>query len=431
VHSKKQFRTAFELIRGSGFIFTCRIIGAGLTFLAQILLARTIGATELGYYALAFSWCLLLGSISSLGFIPASMRFVGKSLAENNPGYARAFIRYASLTTMVSSLSIAAVSILAVLFMLPSESSLAAPLLTALIVMPLLAGLHLSGSFANSLSNFTLGFLPTSIIRPLLFCLLILLATSLDIELNAQLAMILGAIAILVVAPPVFFRTRSFLDSRLGSQTPPEHDPAWLRTALSLLITALFTGYFPEFVIIVCGPLLPSGELAVLHVCLRFAMLVSFGLVAIDTFTGPELARQYAMNDLAGLQATTTRATRLRFWASVIAVSIFGLFGDQLLKIFGSDFTVGYSTLMILTLGQLVQAGVGPVVRLMGISQHQDRCLPVFIIAMGLTVILCLLLVPRFGTIGAAVSVSAVMMFWGIRMRQLVVRLIGVTPRLV
>ena len=62
-----------RVLGGSAFLFLCRIGGAALTFLTQLLLARWMGASELGSYVLAFAWLGLLSAIPVGGYNAAAV----------------------------------------------------------------------------------------------------------------------------------------------------------------------------------------------------------------------------------------------------------------------------------------------------------------------------------------------------------------------
>ncbi len=72
-----------SVIRGSAFVFGCRVTGAAFTLLLQVMLARWMGASELGIYVLAFSWCILLATVSHLGFTAASLRVISHAVEMN------------------------------------------------------------------------------------------------------------------------------------------------------------------------------------------------------------------------------------------------------------------------------------------------------------------------------------------------------------
>ena len=67
-----------------------------------------MGATELGIYVLAFSWCVLLANLASVGIPNAAMRFVGYGLANAQPGYIRGFALTGLKIVLSSSLCVVA-----------------------------------------------------------------------------------------------------------------------------------------------------------------------------------------------------------------------------------------------------------------------------------------------------------------------------------
>ncbi len=423
------FRSVLQLLRGSGFIFACRISGAALTLLTLLLLARWMGPSELGHYVLAFSWAILLASITTLGFIPAAMRFIAQGLAAGEPGYGRAFASFALVVVSGSSLLLAAVAN-GLLRLLPADFGPPPQLATlALLFMPGLALLHLGGGLANAYGRFAAGFLPSNVLRPLLFTLLVTAAWLLGVPLDARVALRLQAASVFAIMLPVVLSLLLLL-RRQGRPGGERAEPArWFATAVRLLPAVLFTAYFPEMINILAGHYLPSDALATLHVSFRVAMLISFGLFAVDAFSGPEIARLYAAGERERLRAVVDQATRLRFWAAVLALAGFALLGRWILGWFGAGFVAGYPLLLILGGGQLVQAAVGPVLRLLSISGHETRCLKVFAGALLLAVVLMAWLAPRYGAPGAALAASLDVLFWALGMRWLAARYLDLRPR--
>ena len=115
----------------------------------------------------------------------------------------------------------------------------------------------------------------------------------------------------------------------------------------------------------------------------------------------------------------------------VIAVGqlfILVLAGKDILALFGDDFLICYETMLILAAAQLVLAAAGPVDVLLSITGHQDRCIPVFALALLATIALNLFLVPRFGINGAAVTVLLIAPLWTSWLHVLVVRHLKIQP---
>jgi O-antigen/teichoic acid export membrane protein len=87
------------------------------------------------------------------------------------------------------------------------------------------------------------------------------------------------------------------------------------------------------------------------------------------------------------------------------------LFGWQLLRLFGPQFTQGYGILFVAAIGPLIRAAIGPVERLLNMLDQQIACARAYALAFVLNLVLCLLLVPKFGGYGAAAATSLALAF--------------------
>ena len=197
---------------------------------------------------------------------------------------------------------------------------------------------------------------------------------------------------------------------------------------MPLLLITFFGNYFPEFMVILIGPHIGSDQVAIFNASYRLALIITFGLLAIDSVTAPVASRLYAAGDIAELQAVVRRATKLGFLCSLVAVGGFALFGQFMLGLFGEEFVVGYRAMMILAAAQLVRSAAGPVLSLMSVTGHQDSCLIVFASSLVAAVILVFVLVPVFGILGAALTVLLVTLGWSVWLHRLAVVHLGIRP---
>jgi O-antigen/teichoic acid export membrane protein len=417
-----------RMLRGSAFIFGYRVSGAGIAFLTQILLARWMGASELGIYVLGFSWLVTLSAISVAGFNGASMRFVGHGLAHDDHGYIWGFVRRARQIVLAISLVI---SIFAAVILL-AQSELTAQdrgvFLIALSAVPIFALISLHDGFANAVSRFWLSFFPMNVLRPFLFLCAIWVAWYVYGELNALLVMQLQWIIILLIGIMAIGLFERGLRRTIEPVAPVYETKLWTRTATSIMLMGLFNNYFPEFSIIIIGFFLPTNEIAVYNAGYRIALLCYFGLSAVDAFMAPEMVRLYTTGDKKGLKRVINRTTRLRFWMALLAIAVFVTTGKWLLSIFGEEFVAGYNVLVIIAAAQLVQAGVGPVARLLSITGYQDHGLFVSAGSLVFGAVLIALIVPHFGITGAAGAAFAAITIWCAGMRYLVVHYLDIRP---
>jgi O-antigen/teichoic acid export membrane protein len=88
------------------------------------------------------------------------------------------------------------------------------------------------------------------------------------------------------------------------------------------------------------------------------------------------------------------------------------IWGREILALFGTQFTYGYPALVILTVGQLVNAFSGPVGFIMTMTGRHVEASYVIGGSAALNVILNAALIPSLGIIGAAVATSITVALW-------------------
>jgi O-antigen/teichoic acid export membrane protein len=422
-------RELVRLVGNSSFVFGCRISGAALTFLTQVLLARWMGAAELGVYVLAFSWCLLISTLSSVGYSEATIRFVGHYLAHTDHSRFHGYLRRGQQLTAVTGIACAGLALLLIMAFrgwIADDHIL--PLAIAMLCVPFYSYMRLYSSFAHAQSRFSLAYVPNAVLRPALLLGAVALASWAGFTLSAERAIgIHGALIVFVAVVQVAFFYRGPTLALLRN-VPQYETMTWFRTSVPLLLITLFTQYFYEISIVLISPHLSPEEVGVFSVSYRTALLIAFGLFAVNAVMMPAASRLYSKGDIEGLQRLVTRTTLLKFGPSLCAVAVVVVFGREILSIFGAEFEAGYEAFVILSLAQLLISAVGPVDTLMRITGHQDQCLLTFGVSLVLSVLLNSVLVPPFGILGAAAAVFIVVAFWSIWLHCLVVRHLGIKP---
>jgi O-antigen/teichoic acid export membrane protein len=419
-----------SLLRGSTLVFACRVIGALATFATQVMLARWLGAAELGVYVVAFSGCLLLSAMGELGFGSAAARFIPAARADGDLASLRGFLRSSCAAVAIGSTGFCALGIVAAVSLNALQPTASyVPLIVASLTVPLLAFLHLFGSMANGFGWIGAAFIPSNVARPLLAMAVIAALWQSGHALTPASALLAqtGAMLLCSFALGMLIHSRT---AHLRAVVPEYRTRLWVQTALPLLVIGLFIQYFPEVTTLLLGAYLPSDEVGVFNAAYRIALLIMFGLSAVDAWFMPAAAGLHSQGDLAGLQHLALRVAKLRLVGALVAVGAFAVFGRQALAVFGDEFKTGYWVLLLLAVAHLVHAAAGPVTALLSVTGHQRRCLPVFACALGGTVLLIALLVPSFGMEGAAASVLFVTVGWSIWLHILVRGHLGIRPSL-
>ncbi len=420
-------KDARSFLGWSGFIFLLRMSGAVTVLVTQVLLARWMGAYELGVYVFAFSWLILLSTAVGLGFPMASMRIVGKALHEGRTGVIRGFVRRGRLISFSVGVLVAALGIALVLW-LPTglDQAQRQVFVLAFAAIPVLGVMRMHERVAQAHDWFVLAMLPNMFLRPLLFLLLVWLAVGYADRLDAPRVMLLhvGLIVVMASLHYVVFGRR--LAGTLEGSRPEYRDGEWFPVAMPLLIVTLFSQYFADLDITVVGLVLPPDQLALYNAAYRVALVITFGFLAVNAVLMPRVSKLFAAGDRAGIQKVVRLATLATFAGASLAMLLLVAYGREILALFGDEFVPAYRSMLILAASQVALAAIGPVAILLSVTGHQLHCLRVFSWSLLALVVLSIVLASALGMEGAAWAVFAVTLFWAIWLRRVVRELMGV-----
>lgn len=417
------------LLRGSAFIFGMRATGAVVTYVTQVLLARWMGAAELGVYVFALSGCAVLFQASTLGLPAAAIRFVPQYEAAGEYGLAKGFVRRTQRIVLASSVLFAALAISALYVLdwrVPNSETLARVL--AFFSIPFFALIITNSNVARSISLIALAVLPNNLLRQLLLLLGIVGAYMILDRLSATIVMALLLSVVVCLAIGQWALLRQRLRGRFGQCAPRYETRLWLRTALPLLAVAGFTQSSLELNLLVAGLHLPSDELAIFNAAYRTSNFVNYGTLAIGLMAAPRVSRLFFEKDSANLQRLITQQAQLRSLFAVCAAVALVIFGNEILSLFGEQFVIGFRALAILMAAHVLVGAAGPAIQILAIAGHQGRCALVFASAAVGTVIANTILVPIWGIEGAALAVLAVSVSWASWLYVLARRHTGVEP---
>lgn len=418
-----------RLISGGGLLFVFRIGGAAVTYLTQVFMARWLGSDSLGIYVEAFAWALIISILAGLGLGAGTMRFGSKFLAHNEVDALRGYIGRTREVSVLAGTTVAigGASLIYGLNLLPAEEARQTFIL-ALACVPGLALLRSEGRISHVMSWFNLAFFPTSVLRPAIFFAAIAAAHYLGRLDSAATSMALHLGVIVVVAICVNFVVTRKINATLPKEPRVHNMRIWLRAGLPLAFISLFVHFFAELNIVISGFFVSPAEVAIFNAAFRTAMLIGFGLIAIDAFNMPNIMTLYGKSEFSRMQSVIQHAGRLKFVMSLIGFLGFALFGRWILSIFGQGFVAGYMPLLILGAAQVARGAIGPVGELLSFSGHQDRCLLIYLAGLGMLFAVQFVLIPAFGIIGAAIAAACVIVLSDLWLRFEFRRLTGVNP---
>lgn len=417
-------RAQGSFLRAAGAVSLLRLAGGLLLFITQVLLAAWMGAEDFGLYSYAWAWVAVIATIAGFGFGSTSVRFLASYLVERSSARIRGLVSFGRVTTLAAGTVAAAGSIL-LASILANDSPYLNSLRFALLAVPALAFLQLEAAYARAFGWMTLSTLAEQIGRPVLLIVLGAVLYELRDKSTAE-AYVVACLAAYVLATVVQHMMVDRRLRRVMGKGPGEREPAlWMRVSAALLLISGAQVIRINTDLLLVGTLLEPAELGIYTAAVRTATLVSFALGIGSVVAQPQLSALHARRNRAELEHFFAATTRWIFLASLLAGIVVVVFGARILEFFGRDFASGYPSLLILTVGHVLAAVLGPLTSFLMMTGRQDSAAVVHVSSAVANVLLNLVLIPRFGIVGAAFasSLSLIIMqlvLWVLARRSLV-----------
>jgi O-antigen/teichoic acid export membrane protein len=393
----------------------------------SIILARVLAPEGYGIYAFAFSIMSLLAIPVQVGLPTLVVREIASYQQNGYWSYLRGILRWANRIVIVLSL-VVGTGAAVVLFWFGSEID-RAQLLTigwALLLLPLLALNSIRGAALKGLRRVVLGQFPETLIQPCLFLILLTVALVFS-ELQPHQAMALycasAAVAFLVGLALLII----FLPTEAQSVAPEYEKHKWLMSIGPLSLLAglqLISGQTDIFML---GVLAAKEDVGLYRVAFAGASLVVFVLTAVNIVIGPHISRLYSSDDKERLQRMLRSSARFILLAALPVAAVFILFGKDILSlVFGTSYTAAYMPLAILCLGQVINAGMGSVGLILNMTGNERETLKGVAVATVFNVVLNIILIPRYGSVGAAAATAVSIVVWNLLLFRAVRARLGI-----
>ena len=393
--------------RSAATVFAIRVAGAGLAYGSQVLLARLMGKDAYGVFATAWVWILILGHVALFGLAQSVCRFVPAYRVRGELSLARGFIATGATATLASATLMAlAGALLLWLGQGTVNPVYVLPFAIALLVLPVFALQDYLEGVARSFNWMTLAIGPPFIIRPALIALTMAVVVSLGVRAEAWVAvactLLATAVATAVQATRLVPRVRRALQRGPRDHRRREWASATIPIAFGDL-TLMALGFVD---VLLLGLFVSAGEVGIYFAATRIVQFVIFAQYAATAATAQRFSEIWAAGQHATLRTLVRRTARL----TNLATAAFGggllVAAPLLLALFGPGFQASYDVLVILVIGAALQSLFGPAEDLLNMLGFARTCAAISFAAVAVAVVLCLLLIPSFGTVGAASAMA-------------------------
>jgi O-antigen/teichoic acid export membrane protein len=428
-----EVRSGRQIGRASIAAFAVLVVGAGVTYAAQLLTARVIGPESYGMYAYALAWVTILSYISTLGFHVSLLRFVPFYRAKNQWPLVRGVIEYSERSATGAAIIIALIGVCGTLIFNGSvRPEIAHTFLVGMFVVPLFALRLVSASAVRAFGGVVASLAPERIARDSLLIAILAVAFWSNLwRLDAVLAMGAMLVSSFVILGQIRMSLRRLRPPALKCAKPAFTPKDWWPPTLPLSVITVADNLMTRSGIIALGLVGSTKEAGIFAVALSMATFMALPRMAVAIAFQPTVSALFALQDKAGLQSLIARAAGLSLLGTASGAIPLLLFAKPLLSWFGHDFVSGAPSVTLLVLGQLFAAACGPQQHLFTMTGHQGTGAAILAICAGLNFAACMLMIVPIGMIGAAIGMAGAMVAWNVAMGIFIYKRLQLVPGLV
>lgn len=415
------------------FALMIYIGGAGLTSLAQLLIARLVGSTSYGIYSYVLAWTSVLAYLATLGFNVSLLRFVSAYRAKGRLDLAHGVIRFA-LQRALAAAALFGLTGAALIFFFsdPSHKELEISQLLGMAAVPLVTAYALGATLVRSFGGGVSALLPERIVRDgLLLTLLGVAALSGSWTLDAPLVMKTVLISSGITVALVYILATRFQPSGLRQTEPSDASQEWWAAVPPIMLMAGLDVFINRAGVMVLGWTGHIKDAGIFALGLNVALLVGLSLVAVGVMFSPAAAALHAQGDRKGLQQLFSRASILSACGAIAMAVPLVLIVKPLMSWFGEDFSTGAPIARILMCGYVVVALCGPQLNLLTMTGNEWAAAVAMIVGAAAGVIGCAAGIELYGPLGAAVGLALALAVWNVAMAIFISKRLKIMPGLV
>ncbi|MGG5258051.1 flippase [Phycicoccus avicenniae] len=417
-----------RMARGGGLNIVGAAFSQGSLFVIMLVLALTTSGADVGRYSMCYALLTIL-TLVALGGVRATLtRFVAMRLADADPGAVRGTVRLGMAVAVGGGLAVSGALALCsgwVAGVLQEPGLRDGILLVALAVgAATVQGAALAATQGwRSQRAFTL---IGQVLDPGLRVVLTALALWLGHGLMGALwALVISTWTAGLLAVVVLVRRMRQVEPARPTYTPR---PMASFAVVSWGSTLATTGLVWTDTLIL-GHLTSAEDVGTYTVATRLVGLAIFVLNPINSAFVPSVARLHHLGDRDGVDLAYGAANRWIIRLSVPAFILLLVFPAELLGLFGGGYAAAAAVTVVLAVGQLANAAAGPCGSVLNMTGLVRISLVDNVAALVLNVVLNLVLVPRFGVLGAAVAWTASLLLVNATKWLQVRRILGIRAR--
>ena len=396
-----------HVAKGATINFSGAVVRTVITYGYAVLLARLLPVNELGWYWMLFTIISIASLTSTLGLDLGIVRYVSLYAGEGKLGQAKKTLG----AGVILGLPAGIITALILYFLAPwlseqlLESSstattslrifaLSVPLWVAVLLFNATTqGLHRMRYqvYSRDMGEQSSRFILTAVLGAL----------------GAGLIGVVWAnVAALAISASMALLFALSLFRKLGDSTTYDFNPAreLYKYAYPLAFSNLIRTVHRWIDLLLLGYIATSVDVGYYGAALRVGAFSVAILMAFNNVFSPIISDLYNRKQPEELHSLLKVVTRWIFILSYPVFLVLILFAKPIMGLFGTNFKVAGGVLVILAMGQFINAFTGPVGQMVLMSGHSKVVFMNTAVALAINVGLCFLLIPEHGFYGAAIA---------------------------
>jgi O-antigen/teichoic acid export membrane protein len=395
-----------KVSRQGAVVFLTRGAALLLGITSTILLSRFLGTTGLGEFRLGSVVVQLVTAFCVLGFDKALLRYVPILEARGENGR-RLLIRGSSVVFVIS-LALSLVLLLAAPILATSyfhSPEMAGVIRLFSLQVPVLALFRFLSDAVTAAKRFDFASKITNILSPAVFLALLALIGivypglygTIAARILAQLAAVLCLVLFVMRRYPKLRKIGPIVNNVFGD---------YLRLSIPLFFIGVAYQLLNQMDTIMLGHFVSPKEVGIYTVAFKVSTLMLIGLEILLPIVAPLFAQFREIHDDHSMETLFGTTTKWLCYSGLLIFVCIAIFRVELLHVFGKGFTAGSTVLLILSVGQLVNAATGPTGVLLTMTGKQRWELANTLSIVAFNFVLNLLLIPKMGMTGAAIATA-------------------------
>ena len=384
-----------------------RAAAPALNLAVSIVLVRVAGPHNYGIYIYCLAMVGLVLQPVTVGLSTSVIRHLAIYRMRCEWAYLRGVLRRGLQSSIAASVMLLLIGLLFVFFSVRIAPDSRPVFFVALVLIPLFAFNALCSAVLRGLHHVIWGQFPGQIVAPVILLIVVAVLGGIGLQINALMLVWIQIIAAGGVLLVSLLLISSRMPSEIHGVAPLYEDRYWLRGVVPLLVLGGSQQLNTEIVIIMLGQINGVENSGIYRLCARGAELVSFVLAAFNVTIAPTFSRLHAQGNLQELSRLTAKTARVALLASLPVALPLMFTSDWVLRfLYGPGFAVGATALAILCFGQLLCVIAGPAGSLLTMTGHERDAVKGTLASLIVTILLAVILIPRWGLNGAAAAAA-------------------------